>query len=156
MRGLRPPIYYALTCHVDQLDAEGFGLQDIERYVAWKRGKLRPPPDDEEIRRFGQLALLVILTDRNLVTTPAPPPVLDPLDMEPSPDFPDALEGEEYSETVAASGGIGPPYYWSATGVPLWCVETVSDDTTTWTVSGLAPMDTEMDVIALTLRDSPI
>lgn len=60
----RPPFDYALTCHVDQLDAEGFGRSDIERYVAWKRGqKLDPPVDDEEVRRFGQLALLVILSD---------------------------------------------------------------------------------------------
>lgn len=60
---VKPPINYALTCHVDQLDAEGFGREDIQRYVAWKRGTLRPAPDDDEVRRFGQLALLVILTD---------------------------------------------------------------------------------------------
>ncbi len=61
---LAPPIDWALTCHIDQLDAEGFGRQDIERYVAWKRGqKLDPPVDAEEVRRFGHLALLVILTD---------------------------------------------------------------------------------------------
>jgi len=62
-RGLRPPIDFALTCHVDQLAEEGFGIQDIRRYVAWKKGTLNPPPDDDEVRRFGQLALLVILTD---------------------------------------------------------------------------------------------
>jgi hypothetical protein len=60
----RPPIDYALTCHVDELYAWGFGRQDIERYVAWKKGrKLSPPVDEDEVRRFGQLALLVILTD---------------------------------------------------------------------------------------------
>ncbi len=59
-----PPIDYALTCHVDQLAAEGFGRQDIERYVAWKQGKqLEPPVDEAEVIRFGYLALLVILTD---------------------------------------------------------------------------------------------
>jgi hypothetical protein len=59
----RPPIDYALTCHVDELDAWGFGRQDIERYVAWKKGTLKPPPDEDEVRRFCHLALLVILTD---------------------------------------------------------------------------------------------
>ena len=63
MRVPAPPFDYALTCHVDELDAWGFGRQDIERYVAWKRGTLKPPPDQDEVRRFGQLALLVILTD---------------------------------------------------------------------------------------------
>lgn len=58
-----PPIDYALTCHVDELDAHGFGRQDIQRYIAWKRGTLDPPPDEDEVRRFGQLALLVILNE---------------------------------------------------------------------------------------------
>lgn len=59
-----PPFYYALTCHIDELVARGFGRQDIERYAAWKRGvKLDPPVDSEEQRRFVELATLVILTD---------------------------------------------------------------------------------------------
>jgi hypothetical protein len=73
--------------------------------------------------------------------------------MEPSPDFPDALEGAAYSQTITGSGGV-KPYVWGATGIPGWATTTVSTDTTTWTIHGTAPMSTEMDTIALTLTDS--
>lgn len=54
---------FALTCSVDELDAQGFGRDDIECYVAWTRGTLGYTPDEEELRRFGQLATLVVVTD---------------------------------------------------------------------------------------------
>jgi hypothetical protein len=52
-----PP--YALTCYPDELAAEGFGTEDIERLFRWQDGK-DPDATPAEITRFGRLALLVI------------------------------------------------------------------------------------------------
>jgi hypothetical protein len=84
-------------------------------------------------------------------TSVAPTPPA--LDMEPSPDLPDAEEGVSYTETITGSGGV-LPYVWGSTGVPVWATETISLDTTMWTITGMPPMSTEMDTIVLTLTDS--
>lgn len=59
------PIYWALTCAVDQLYARGFGRHDCDRYAAWKRGVIMDPPvGPEEAARFDNvLSTMVILTD---------------------------------------------------------------------------------------------
>jgi hypothetical protein len=81
-------------------------------------------------------------------------PTPDPLDMEPSSDFHDAVEGVAYTQTLTGSGGV-KPYVWGATGVPSWATPPViSSDTTTWTIAGMPPMSTSMNTIAVTLTDS--
>jgi hypothetical protein len=102
--------------------------------------------------------------DRMLIIDASVEPTLDDkiviydsptsLVMTPPPDFPDALEGADYVATIVASGGR-PPYVWSVTGAPSWATITISDDTTTLTISGTAPVDTEMDIVAVTLSDTP-
>jgi hypothetical protein len=90
-----------------------------------------------------------LLTDKVVVPAPAAP-----LAMAPDANFTDAIEGVAYTATKTASGGT-PPYKWSATGIPSWALPAVvSSDTTTWTIAGTAPMDTEMDTIILSLTDS--
>jgi hypothetical protein len=81
-----------------------------------------------------------------------PGSVTSPLVMSPDPDFPDALEGVDYTETITGSGGT-LPYVWTAVGVPSWATVAVSVDTTTWTISGTPPMNEEMDAVVLTLTD---
>jgi hypothetical protein len=76
-----------------------------------------------------------------------------PLAISPDTDFLDAPEGLFYTQTRTASGGV-LPYVWSATGIPSWASVTISSDTKTWTISGTAPMFTEMDTVVLTLADS--
>lgn len=56
-----PPVDYALTCSVDELDACGFDRSDIARLFLWQDGKLKDATP-EEIRRFGRLEMLVIRT----------------------------------------------------------------------------------------------
>jgi hypothetical protein len=75
------------------------------------------------------------------------------LAMSPDADFADAIEGVAYAATKTASGGTRP-YIWSATGIPSWATVTISLDTTTWTIAGMPPMDTEMDTIVLTLAST--
>ncbi len=59
-----PPFDFALTCDLDTLEAQGFGMSDIRRYISWTRGEeLCPEVTDAEIIRFGYLAILVILAD---------------------------------------------------------------------------------------------
>jgi hypothetical protein len=89
-----------------------------------------------------------LLTDKIVVPVPAVA-----LTMTPDADFTDAIEGVFYTATKTAIGGT-PRYIWSATGVPSWATVTISLDTTTWTLSGTPPMDTEMDTIVLSLADS--
>lgn len=51
---------YALTCHPDQLEAEGFGRQDIQRYIAWKKGQVQIT-DQEELISMNRLGQLIVL-----------------------------------------------------------------------------------------------
>ena len=53
---------FALVCHVDQLEAEGFGRSDILRYVEWKRGQISITEPDE-IVRMNRLGLLIIINE---------------------------------------------------------------------------------------------
>jgi hypothetical protein len=76
-----------------------------------------------------------------------------PLAISPDTDFPDAPEGLLYTQTKTGSGGV-LPYTWLETGIPSWATVTISGDTKTWTISGTAPMFTEMDTVVLTLTDS--
>lgn len=53
---------FALVCHVDQLYAEGFGREDIARYIAWKKGQITIT-DSAELLRMGRLGLLVVVNE---------------------------------------------------------------------------------------------
>ena len=54
-----PPVRFALTCHLDQFEAEGYGRRDIYKLFAWKDGKITIDDPGEQLR-LNRLALLVI------------------------------------------------------------------------------------------------
>lgn len=55
----RPPLLWSLVCSNDQLEAEGFGRDDLDRYARWKKGLIDVP--DDELPRMGRIAMLCIV-----------------------------------------------------------------------------------------------